>query len=66
MTILTDVVEATAIRPFQMVRTPDADLTDAQAHQRDQVARPRNGNKCIPRQLPRDDAGTGALLVDRL
>ena len=28
MTILTDVVEATAIRPFQMVRTPDADLTE--------------------------------------
>jgi len=28
MTKITDVVEATAIRPFQMVNVPDAELTD--------------------------------------
>ena len=28
MTKLTDVVEATAIRPFQVVNVPDAELTD--------------------------------------
>ena len=28
MTKITDVVEATAIRPFHMVNVPDAELTD--------------------------------------
>ena len=38
MTKLVDVVEATAIRPFQ-VSAPEAELDRlAQAHQRDQVA----------------------------
>jgi hypothetical protein len=39
MTKLNDVVEATAIRPFQVMSTPEAELTEiARAHQRDQVA----------------------------
>ena len=66
MTKLTDVVEATAIRPFQ-VSVPEAELTElAPAHQRDQVARTGTGRGCIARRAARDDAEARALLGDRL
>src|ERR1700676_3379907 len=38
----------------------------AQAHQRDKVARTRNGYRCIPRSTARDDAGARALLGNRV
>ena len=66
MTKLADVVEATAIRPFQ-VSVPDAELDRiAQAHQRDQVARTGTGHGCIARRAARDDAEARALLGDGL
>ena len=66
MTNLTDVVEATAIRPFQCECSGSGTYRIAQAHQRDQVARAGNGHGCIARRAARDDAGTRALLGDRL
>ena len=58
--------DKTAIRPFQW-RVPEAELDRiAPAHQRDPVARTRNGHRCIPRRTARDDAGARALLGDRV
>ena len=56
--------DKTAIRPFRF-EAPEAELDRiAQAHQRDTVARTRNGRGRLARRAARDDSGARALLGD--
>ena len=66
MTKLADVVEATAIRPFQ-VNVPEADLTDLRRRiSGDPVARERNRCRFFAGRATRLHASARAVLGDRL
>ena len=63
MTKHTDVVEATAIRPFQVVNVPEAELAELRRRiNATRVARTGNGHRCIAGRAARDDSGARALL----
>ena len=59
--------DKSAIRPFQKVNFPEAELTELRRRvKRDQVTGTGNGRGSIARRATRDDSKTRALLGDRL